>query len=356
MTSSTTIARILEEVWGIRFKPKTSVVVSINRPTGFIVAERRIKTEREGPWLVYWVKKTGISTKRLLKQIRTATGGTVSFMGLKDAQAVAYQYILVSNPERYPRLIQGEDFKAWLVGRRAKSPRLGSHLWNNFRITVNVIEGEVREFCEAFDNLIVPGFYGPQRFGIERPNTHIIGLLAGLPSPGLLFKEYFFTYPFQIEYREGYETSGIGSVQRETDPYAITRHVPYSIARDALQSYIWNRMLSAVYKEPGEPPLYEKRTRALCPGEGRAWIARLPSRKLLNSRGEWAGLARRVVRDEGLPWTLLPKDAPMRPVAVEACRASCRPAGNKAIVWVTLPRGIYATMAVRTAGYVSWIN
>lgn len=356
MVSSTTIARILEEVWGIRFRPKTRVVVAINRPNGFIVAERRVKTDREGPWLVYWVRKTGISTKRLLKQIRTVTGGEVSFMGLKDAKAVTYQYILVSNPERSPRFIEGEDFKAWLIGRRIKSPRLGSHLWNNFRITINVIEGEVKEFCEAFNNLIVPGFYGPQRFGVERPNTHILGLLAGLPSPGLLFKEYSFRYPFQIEYYAGYEMSGTGSADRERDPYAVMSHVPYSIARDALQSYIWNRMLSAVYNEPGEPQLYEKRTRALCPGERRAWIARLPSRKLLNSRSEWARLARNIVRDEGLPWRLLPSDAPMRPVAVEACRASCRPAANNAVVWVTLPRGIYATMAIRTASYVSWIN
>jgi len=350
------IAKILEEVWGIRFRPKTRVVVSINRPTGFIVAERRIKTDKEGPWLVYWVRKIGISTKRLLKQIRTATGGEVSFMGLKDAKAVTYQYILVLNPKRSPQYIEGEDFKAWLLGRRVKPPRLGSHLWNSFRITVNVIEGEVEEFCEAFNNLIVPGFYGPQRFGVERPNTHILGLLAGLPSPGLLFKEYSFSYPFQGEYRAGYEASGTSSVRRERDPYAITSHVPHFIARDALQSYIWNRMLSVVYKEPGEPQFYEKTTRALCPGDKRAWIARLPSRKLLNSRGDWAGLARSIVRDEGLPWRLLPRDAPMRPVAVEACRASCRPSGEGAVVWVTLPRGIYATMAIRTAGYVSWIN
>lgn len=354
MTIQPVLSRALEAAWGIRYKPITGSLVRLNRPDGFIVAERRLRVEREGEWILYWARKEGISSKRLASLISRETGGEARILGLKDTDSISYQYVFVRGAAKRPERIEGEGFNAWLIGRRTRGPKLGVHGWNNFRVEVTIVEGDPRSVCGAAGGLVVPGFYGPQRFGVERPNTHLYGLLAGIPAPGLLVREYRYWYPMQPPYHGGYEERALEEMREEGDPYRVLNHTPQSIARDALESYIWNRMLSRVLEEGVPPRVYERESRALCPVERKAWLAHLPSRRLLSKSGRWSSLLWEVLEEEAIPARLLPAKAPMRPVAVEACRSSCRVEGGRIILWLTLPRGLYATMAVRSLAYVDW--
>lgn len=356
MDASSGLSRVLERVWGINYKPWTESTVRISRPDGFIVAEKRIRVEEEGPWIVYWTRRMGASTRRIARLIEGVAGGRAAFMGLKDSEAVAYQYIFVRDPKDPPRMIETSEFSAWLVGRRRKRPVLGGHGWNNFRLELEVTSGDPVEVCSSFKDLVVPGFYGPQRFGVERPNTHLLGLFTGIPAPGHIVREYMYNYPFQKPYGGGYEERGLSRVDETRDPYDILNYTPSSLARDALQSYIWNRMLSHILLSGEGIEAYGRVASALCPGNKKAWVAPLPSRRLLLESNRWASLLKHMLIEEGIESRILPSKAPMRPLAVEACRSSCRVVGDRVTVWLTLPRGIYASIAVRSVAYVEWIN
>ena len=353
------LLRSLERVWGIDWPPRIEMLVRVNRPHGFIVAERRLRARDPQGFLVYLARKEGVPTSKVARDLSGRLGARAYPLGLKDADAIAYQYIIVEPlPREPPERLEGEGYIAWLVGRRGKAPSIGAHLWNNFRLHITVIEGDPREFCRLQGGILVPGFYGPQRFGVERPTTHIYALHRLLPEPGRLLAEYGYKYPLEGNLSYAYEARILEEARVKGDPLLPLRKPPSSsVVRDAIQSYIWNRALSQALDEQGRPTLYEKKSRALCPGERTVYLARLPSRSLLSGRGDWASLVRRIVREEGIPGYVLPGKAPFRPLTVEACRFSCMVVGGDSIVvWVTLPRGIYATIAVRTIAWVNWLG
>ncbi len=353
------LLRSLERVWGIDWPPRLDILVRINRPLGFIVAERRLRARDSLGFLVYIVRKEGVPTGKVAVDISRRLGARAYPLGLKDADAIAYQYIIVeSTPEGPPDRIEGEGYTAWLVGRRAKAPTTGAHLWNNFRLHITVEAGDPHEFCRALRSALVPGFYGPQRFGVRRPTTHIYALYSLLPEPGRLLAEYAYKYPLEGDKPYAYEARILEKARAKGDPLLPLREPPSSsVVRDALQSYIWNRALSQVLDKQGYPVVYEKKSRALCPEERRVLLARLPSRALLSSRHEWARIVRRVIRWEGLPGYVLPGKAPMRPLVAEPCRISCRVSSRNSLVsWITLPRGLYATSAIRAVSFVNWLN
>ena len=353
------LLRSLEQVWGLDWPPRLDMIARIKRPSGFVVAERRLKARDPQGFLVYLARKEGVPTGKVARDVSARLGARTYSLGLKDADAIAYQYIIVEpTPEGPPERIEGEGYTAWLVGRRAKAPTTGAHLWNNFRLHVAIEAGDPHEFSSALRDTLVPGFYGPQRFGVRRPVTHIYALYRLLPEPGKLLGEYAYKYPLEDNPFYAYEAGILEKARGRGDPLVAVREPPSSsIVRDALQSYIWNRALSQVLDRQGYPLLYEKKSRALCPEERTVYLARLPSRSLISGRGEWPSLIRRIVREEGIPGYVLPFKAPLRPLAVETCRLSCRVTDeNSVIVWMTLPRGIYATIAVRAAVWVNWLS
>ncbi len=349
---------VLERLWGVEWTPRTGSMVEFIVPEGFVVAERRVSVGDPHGFLVYLVRKEGVPTSLVLDRLSRLLGGRAYPLGLKDARSIAYQYILVEAVEG-PSSIIGEGFRAWLIGRRAKRPRLGIHLWNNFRLTLRVIMGDSKSTCESFrgDGYVL-GFYGPQRFGVTRPVTHVYALFTLLPEPGSLLREYYDVSGMGGgNYRGSYESRAVEHARSLGDPIqAIWGRQP-SIVREALQSYVWNRALSSILDKMGVPQHYEKASRALCPEKRVAFLARLPSRSLLSSRGEWASIVRRILRLESLPQWVLPGKAPYRPLAVEPCRLSCKlDRGGTLTLWLTLPRGIYATIAVRSYVFVNWFS
>jgi len=191
------VSESLERLWGIEsrlydFRRPRGVV---ERPRGFRVLEPRISIPRGGGWSWFYVYKVGLDSMRVLKLLSKALEAPGGLLGLKDACSHSFQYMAFRVKARVT-MVNGGLFRAWLVGYGG-APRLGLHGYNIFRINV-VLHGDVGG-VEGVE--WIPGYYGPQRFGIDRPNTHYLGLLFSEGRLGEVLNEYGFRYP--MEYRRG---------------------------------------------------------------------------------------------------------------------------------------------------------
>ena len=344
----------LEAVWGWELPPVANVLVSIPRPWGFVVAERRPGRLVGGEWLVYLVEKVGVPSGRVVSRLLSAVGGVEArISGLKDADAVAYQYVYVRGGRPIEKIV-GEGWRAWLVGFREKPPGLGGHMWNLFRLTLEVVDGDPVKACEALSRVrLTPGLYGPQRFGVKRPNTHLAGLYLSLGAWGRLLAEMGYEYPWGGA-PGGYEARSLEESVKAGAPRI--QGVPRRLSREAVQSYVWNRAASKALLD-GVEKYAERKASTPCPRPGRALVARLPDKSMVESpRTSWEKLVASIVEEEGIPSLILPARAPRRALAAEPCMLKCREDGGRLVLWASLPRGLFATSLVRAAVWVDWLS
>lgn len=214
-------------------------------------------------------KRLGISQKR------------IRFAGIKDTKALTAQHISLQNvaPNKILEL-EIKDIK--LYPKRFSRERMYSQLikGNRFHITIRDIEQpfsvieertkSVREEIESIGG--VPNFFGHQRFGTIRPNTHKVGkyltrgdpkkaALAFLAEPSinehpearearqklqdsLNFKESFELFPRFLRY-ERFMLRHL--VEYPTDFVGAFRKLPRRLRKlfvQSYQSYLFNRSLS----------------------------------------------------------------------------------------------------------------
>ena len=364
-----TLDLALERLWGIEtppLKPLTSYVAWIDRPQGFTVIEPRPHLTGRGPWAVYLVRRVGIDSVRAARLIASGLSATrYSLQGLKDACAAAYQYMAFRLPagSEAPATIElSGRLTAWLVGRSSEPLRRGGHGFNAFRLVVS-LEGDAGRLCAAARKLRwVPGYYGPQRFGVERPNTHYTGLLRLRGEYGLLLAEYLRRYPAEEERPPGhYEARAAELAHAARSHVEASKPGPRLLQLEAIQAYLFNRTLSLGLRLAGRPePLAEHWIPVRCPqGPVRVPAARLPGPGLRGS-SLWARVARYVAEAEGVAGILLSGPSwrlgkPLRPLFFPVCRLKCRPrARREAEICVVLPAGAYATMLLRILAWIDW--
>jgi tRNA pseudouridine13 synthase len=108
----------------------------------------------------------------------------MGFAGMKDKSAVTRQWICVSNktPEELQEL--GDKLhhvKIIDVIPNQKKLRIGQLVGNKFRLMIREVEDpdsavqRAEEILEQLKKRGVPNYYGYQRFGKNRPNTHLVG-------------------------------------------------------------------------------------------------------------------------------------------------------------------------------------
>lgn len=108
----------------------------------------------------------------------------MGFAGMKDKKAITRQWICVSNME--PENLQNLEEKLYNVKvleitRNEKKLRIGQLVGNKFKILIRDTkdpENDVLTAQEVLSQLTktgVPNYYGYQRFGKKRPNTHVVG-------------------------------------------------------------------------------------------------------------------------------------------------------------------------------------
>jgi len=144
-----------------------------------VLATDEIHAEK-GPGLVplYLVKKRGIDTPHVAREMGRLIKSDVSYAGLKDSGAVATQYMSAkSTRSDSPPLLRRGKFEARLLGFSRPISR-GMLVGNRFSILVETkmeIGDAIERTFEACREGRVANFYGYQRFGLRSMVTHRAG-------------------------------------------------------------------------------------------------------------------------------------------------------------------------------------
>ncbi|OYT62762.1 MAG: tRNA pseudouridine(13) synthase TruD [Thermofilum sp. ex4484_15] len=251
---------------------------------GGLIASRSITHKGLGgnfTWLV--MEKRGLNTieaiRRLARALRVRIGD-LYYAGLKDAKAITLQFI--SYKGDLPSIGEVDGSGKVRVVASFKMPfNITPSLLqgNRFTITIRKValsKSEVERRFKYFFNEIneaggLPSYYGYQRFGTIRPNTHIIGFylikgmfkeaveeLIGKVYPkereevkeareialGGNYKEALKLMPRSLRY-ERIILSHL--LKRKNDYLGALRRLPFTVRRlfvEAFQSYLFNRVIS----------------------------------------------------------------------------------------------------------------
>lgn len=173
-----------------------------NRYEDFYVEEiPELIPEGEGPNIWIWIEKLGRTTLDVLLDISRdlhIDRKRMGFAGMKDKKAITRQWICISNMESDEKFdevkaLEGNIYKTDFlkIVRGRKKLRLGQLKGNKFKILIKDIDGmeneETKELAisqaaETAENILktlektgVPNYFGWQRFGKPRTNTHLVG-------------------------------------------------------------------------------------------------------------------------------------------------------------------------------------
>ncbi|HUV83623.1 MAG TPA: tRNA pseudouridine(13) synthase TruD [archaeon] len=157
-------------------------------PEDFIVEELTNREEKlTGKQLICTLTKKNWDTHHLIRDISRLlhmSQQRIGFAGTKDKNALTTQKISIYDlDESQLERVRLKDVTITPVGRSDKKVSLGDLWGNKFRIIIRGIErplDEVEQLMEKTSSQIseiggVPNFFGIQRFGIQRPITHLVG-------------------------------------------------------------------------------------------------------------------------------------------------------------------------------------
>lgn len=143
----------------------------------------------EGPNIWVWIEKIGRTTLDVVLDIARdlhIDRKRMGFAGMKDKKALTRQWICIANMDSQEQLeavknldIYKTDFLKVVRGR--KKLRMGQLKGNKFGILIRDIE-DIEKSTQIANEVLkqlevtgVPNYYGWQRFGKPRTNTHLVG-------------------------------------------------------------------------------------------------------------------------------------------------------------------------------------
>ena len=202
-----------------------------------------------------------------------------SYSGLKDKRSISFQKIAIKGDYGEVLLnLRIPDISISNIQYSSKSIRIGSNKGNNFEITIRDIEKKAdfkERAAKILDHISQYGFlnyYGLQRFGTFRPNSHLIGLHLLKGS----FKKVFDEFVLQLYSSESKHSQKVRKVLKDNndlqwaynnfpitlnyermmikhlienpgDFQGSTNRLPKSLIRlliSSFQSYLFNRLIS----------------------------------------------------------------------------------------------------------------
>ncbi len=175
-----------------------------NRWEDFYVEEiPEVIPDGEGPNIYIWIEKLGRTTLDVLLDIARdlhIDRKRMGFAGMKDKKAITRQWICIANVDSEEQFNQVKALEGTIhnteflkVVRGRKKLRMGQLKGNKFRILVKDIDGMDSEDAEerrlaiedaalradailkTLEKTGVPNYFGWQRFGKPRTNTHLVG-------------------------------------------------------------------------------------------------------------------------------------------------------------------------------------
>ena len=147
--------------------------------------------EGEGPNVYVWIEKLGRTTLDVVLDIARdlhISRKRMGFAGMKDKKALTRQWICIANMDSEEQLNQVKaldgtiyktDFLKVVRGR--KKLRMGQLKGNKFRILIRDLD-DIEKSADVAEEVLgqlevtgVPNYFGWQRFGKPRTNTHLVG-------------------------------------------------------------------------------------------------------------------------------------------------------------------------------------
>lgn len=282
--------------------------VTKQEPNDFIVEEIRPNKERctvdcspkplnppkiaeKREYLHFTLVKKNLTTHQAIKQLSDSIGISrkrFGFAGLKDRRALTAQRISVQNVKRETlKDVELKDISLKEYEYTDEPIHRGELHGNRFTITIRqpANPAQIEEVRDTFLKEI-KNYFGPQRFGKQRPINHLIGkaLMLGrfekaakllLAAPGDAFtEERTFAKKHWGEWKKVLQrwpkTLGVEAallnylVHHPTDYKNAFRELPKNLRRlfvHAVQSYLFNRVLSQMSDPPETLPLVGYHTR-----------------------------------------------------------------------------------------------
>ncbi len=306
----------------------------------------------EGNYLVYRVIKKNIDTWEMLRRISSRMNipeDNIIILGLKDRDATTQQYLFINkNILRNPsRLYIDHMFKAELIGSVSRKPSRKHLLGNKFRIILSGIDHEtyllVKEIMKTIMEKGLPSYYGYQRFGTKRFNTHILGKYLLENRLDYFLDELFYRlYPGEtIESLISRIKGSFGKklyyehVAEKLSRFRIGRLYEYflnvlkGLFIDAYQSYLFNLLLSSIIDRYGWSELDKAYPTPSCNGSDKYYddILRVES------------ISYELLRSKGKCWwrhgLFYPRNMVIQRIS------------NKVVIEFILDKGMYATIIMR---------
>ena len=143
----------------------------------------------EGPNIYIWIEKLGRTTLDVVLDISRdlhISRKRMGFAGMKDKKALTRQWICIANMDSEDQFKQVENLDIYKtdflkVVRGRKKLRMGQLKGNKFRILIRDID-DIEKSADIANEVLkelqvtgVPNYFGWQRFGKPRTNTHLVG-------------------------------------------------------------------------------------------------------------------------------------------------------------------------------------
>ena len=269
----------------LRVHPEDFIVqeIGIDGSIAPLEQTQEVFLDQPGKFIAFFLIKRNIDTiqaiRRLSKTLRVSYK-RFSYAGIKDRRALTSQRVTIYNANHEDLVNQSIPNIKLLHPHRVSKPILpGAHFGNRFQIIIRNLEAkeEARTRIQEISNIIkqsggILNFFGPQRFGIINPTTHLIGkqiILGNLEEAIkiLIRKKRAPQYPFTEEVdtesglEEGPKHHQTGSYERAVIHY-LNKHpgdfrgslrvLPKGLVRlyvHAYQSYLFNRAVSERVKQ-----------------------------------------------------------------------------------------------------------
>ncbi|ALT67967.1 tRNA pseudouridine(13) synthase TruD [Methanobrevibacter millerae] len=143
----------------------------------------------EGPNVWVWIEKIGRTTLDVVLDIARdlhIDRKRMGFAGMKDKKALTRQWICIANMDSEEQFRQVENLDIYKtdflkITRGRKKLRMGQLKGNKFRILIRDLD-DIEKSADIANDVLkelevtgVPNYFGWQRFGRPRTNTHLVG-------------------------------------------------------------------------------------------------------------------------------------------------------------------------------------
>lgn len=255
-------------------------------------------SKEKGEYIVLRVTKKGLDTFKAISIISRALSIPIEnlyYYGLKDKNATTMSYVFVKSRivDHSCLPVIKDNIRVEIHGFISMKPRSTHFIGNRFRLFIETQRDDVllrlKSMVERIESTGLPSYYGYQRFGTRRYNTHLLGKLI-LKRREDLYSYYLLRSLYPLEEVDILVSRHIGNYERLSyeNQYAKSRlpssyrAVPSELIKlsiDAYASYLFNLLLNTLIERRG---LFYLEQKIPMPGclQGRELY-----REILNSEG-----------------------------------------------------------------------